>query len=78
MTGAVLGMHLDVEDDDEINFVQPLCAVIMLKALNQDGRVCYLSRATAGLTSVEALAMVRYAELRLEHGLLAGMDGEDE
>jgi hypothetical protein len=69
-------MDLDAEDDDELNDIQPLCAVIVLKALNSDGRVCYLSRATTGLTSVEALAMVRYAQLKLEHGLLTEMEDE--
>lgn len=69
-------MNLDVEEDDVLYSVQPLCAVIMVKALNEDGHVCYLSRATTGLTSVEALAMVRYTQLKLEHGLIAEFDDE--
>lgn len=73
---VVLGMHLDVDEDDALNSVQPLCAVIMIKALNKDGHVCYLSRSTTGLTLVEALAMVRYTELKLEHGLVANLDKE--
>lgn len=75
---TVFGMDLDVGEDDVLNAVQPLCAVILLKALTPDGHVTYLHRATTGLTSVEALAMVRYAEIVLEHGLLAELDEDDE
>lgn len=75
---TVFGLPLDVPGDDAIGTVTPLCALIVLKALNEDGKVCYLSAATTGLTSVECLGMARYAVLQLETGLAREPDGEGD
>jgi len=72
---TILGMPLDVDaENDQITLVQPLCGFIVIKALNEDGEVCYLTAATSGLKSVECLGMVRYAELKLERGLMTDLD----
>ena len=44
----------------------PLAALVILKALDEDGEVAYFVRATDSLSSVEALGMAHYAVLRLE------------
>jgi hypothetical protein len=66
---TVLGMPLDVAEDDEICTVQPLCAFVVVKALDQDGEIRYLTGATGGLQSVECLGMAEYAALRLRRGM---------
>jgi hypothetical protein len=74
----VLGMPLDVGDGDPIASAQPLCGFVVIKALNGDGEVVYLTAATPGLKSVECLGMARYAVLKLERGLIADLeDGSD-
>lgn len=81
MTGAVpavLGLPLDVAGDDPIRGVTPLCGLVVVKALNGEGEVCYLTAATEGLKSVEALGMARYAVLKLEHGLSRELGEEEE
>jgi hypothetical protein len=79
VTGClVLGMPLDVTENDLIASVQPLCGFVVVKALNEDGEVVYCTAATPGLKSVECLGMARYAVLKLERGLLAGMEDDDD
>ena len=51
---TVAGLSIPGDNDD---IVQPLEAVISLKGLNKDGDVCYWSKATDGLTTVEARGM---------------------
>ena len=75
---AILGMPLDVTDDDPITTVQPLCGFIVIKALDGDGEVRYMTAATGGLKSVECLGMARYAVLRLERGLVRQMAGGED
>lgn len=71
---TVLGMPLDVTEDDPVATCQPLSAMIVVKALDGDGDVVYLTAATEGLMSVECLGMARYAVLKLEQGLITRMD----
>ena len=79
MTGClILGMPLDVAEGDPVASAQPLCGFVVVKALNGDGEVVYLTAATPGLKSVECLGMARYAVLKLERGLLAGMEDDDD
>ena len=72
---TVLGLPLEADEDDDIRDCTPLCAVVILKALDSNGEVRYYTSATAGLKSVEALGMVRYAGLKLEHGLVDNEEG---
>jgi hypothetical protein len=67
-------MPLDVADDDPIATAQPLCGLVIVKALDADGDVVYLTAATPDLMTVECLGMARYAVLKLEHGLTTRMD----
>lgn len=69
---TVLGMPLDVAEDDGITTCQPVCGFVVVKALDEEGRICYHTAATDSLKSVECLGMVRYAVLKLERGLLEG------
>lgn len=40
-----------------LNVMQPLAAVVCVKGLDGDGKVCYWSRATEGLSTTEAQGM---------------------
>lgn len=71
---TILGMQLDAAEDDDITTCQPLSGFVVVKALDSDGEVRYLTAATDGLKSVECLGMARYAVLRLEHGLIRDDD----
>lgn len=50
---TVAGMELAGEDGT----LQPLAAVVCVKGLDEDGKVCYRTRATEGLSTVEAQGM---------------------
>jgi hypothetical protein len=50
---TVAGLPLVGEND----IMQPLAAVVCLKGLDEQGNVCYWSRATDGLTTTEAQGM---------------------
>lgn len=71
---VILGMPLDAAEDDPIATCQPLSGFVVVKALDEDGEVCYLTAATEGLKSVECLGMARYAVLKLERGLARDFD----
>ena len=73
---SLLGMPLDVAEDDEMTACQPLSGFAVVKALGSDGEVRYLTAATDGLKSVECLGMAEYAALKLRRGLARDMDGE--
>jgi hypothetical protein len=73
---TILGMPLDVEEDDEITAITPVCGMVVVKGLGEDGEVVYCTAATDGLKSVECLGMARYAVLKLEHGLQRQMEEE--
>jgi hypothetical protein len=49
----VAGLPLIGEND----IMQPLAAVVCIKGLDEQGRVCYWSRATDGLSTTEAQGM---------------------
>lgn len=74
---TILGMPLEVGVDDDIHTVQPICGFVVIKALDEDGDVRYLTGATDGLQSVECLGMAEYAVLKLRHGLERRLDGDD-
>jgi hypothetical protein len=71
---TILGMPLDVAADDLIATMQPLSGMVVVKALDEDGGVQYLTAATGGLHSVECLGMAQYAVLKLERGLTRDLD----
>jgi hypothetical protein len=73
---TVLGMSLDVGDDDPIASIQPLDGMVVVKGLDPDGDVVYCTAATKGLQSVECLGMAEYAVLRLKRGIASRLDGE--
>lgn len=73
---TVLGMPLDVGEDDTITTVQPLGAFTVVKALDEDGDVVYCTAATEGLPSVECLGMAEYAAMKLRTGMAARMAGD--
>jgi hypothetical protein len=73
---AILGMPLDLAEDSAIAGCQPLCGFVVVKALDEDGDVCYLTAATHDLESVECLGMAEYAALKLRRGLARRLDGE--
>lgn len=50
---AVAGIPLVGEHD----IAHPLAAVVCIKGLDEDGNVCYWSRATDGLSTTEAQGM---------------------
>lgn len=66
----LLGMPLD-QDEPFAPGLTPVSGFLVVKVLNDEGKVSYLSAATDGLTSVEALGMARWAVLKLECGLAA-------
>ena len=50
---SVAGLPLIGEND----IMQPLAAVVCVKGLDEDGKVCYWSRSTEGLSTTEAQGM---------------------
>lgn len=50
---TVAGLPLTGEND----IMQPLAAVVCIKGLDEQGRVCYWSRSTEGLSTTEAQGM---------------------
>ena len=73
---TVLGMPLDVGEDDLITSIQPLAAVVIVRGLDGDGDMVYATAATEGLHSLDAWAMARYAALKLETGMAGRMHNE--
>ena len=73
---TVLGMPLDVGENDWLATCQPLSAFVVVKAIDEDGDLRYLTAATPGLHSIECLGMAEYAALRLREGL-AGRTRDD-
>jgi hypothetical protein len=78
MDCTVLGMTLDVGENDVLVTAQPLSAFIVVKALDEDGDICYCTAATEGLQSVECLGMAEYAALKLRTGMASRMNGEED
>lgn len=66
---TVLGMDLDIGVNDPIATAQPLAAFIVVRALDDEGELVYLTGATAGLPTVDCLGMADYAIEKLKHAL---------
>lgn len=75
---TVLGMPLGEPGDDALWAGTPLEAVVIVKMLNADGEMAYVTSATPDLKDVEALGMLRYAQLRMEVGMTTRMGDEAE
>jgi hypothetical protein len=58
---TVLGLPLEGMPED----VTPLAAIVVVKALDEDGGPAYYCRATDGLSTVEALGMLAYGDVTL-------------
>jgi hypothetical protein len=71
---TILGMPVDVPDGDDLRTAQPLAGIVIAKAIDPDGDLRYLVGCTADLMSVEVLGMLRYATLRMEHGLFGSQE----
>lgn len=74
----VLGMALDVDEDDDLAQGQPVGALVIVKYLDQDGDVCYSPRATDMLGAVEAMGMLRYSQLMFEKGFMEACAAGDD
>lgn len=61
MSGDVLGMPMGEVPED----ITPICAVVVFKAMDEEGNAAYYLRATEGLSTVEAVGMVEYGAHRL-------------
>jgi len=72
----VCGLPLEGADD----IGQPVAALVVVKTFDGDSEigVCYRVRATGGLSTVEALGMAGFAELRLGEALRRRSEEEDE
>ena len=69
MDSTILGMPLDAGEDDLITSLTPICGMVVVKGLDEDGKVRYAAAATPDLESVECLGMARWAVLKLETAL---------
>lgn len=65
--GTVLGMPLSLPPDAA--GIQPLCAFVVVKAIDADGDICYVTSATDSLTLVECIGMAEYAMVKLKNAL---------
>jgi hypothetical protein len=74
---TILGMALEAGEGDPICTAQPLCGMVVVKALDEHGDLVYLTGATEGLTSVECLGMARFAAVKLEAVLGRRLGNED-
>lgn len=68
---TVLGMSL-VNPPPSIT---PLSAVVILKALDEDGDLAYFTLATEGLLTVEAAGMMAYADSKIRGRWIRGEEG---
>lgn len=66
---TVLGMDLTLNEDSALANAQPLCGFVVIKGIDRDGDLTYLTAATDGLTAVECLGMAEYAALKIKRGL---------
>lgn len=73
----VLGMDLNVDEDDVLVTSQPLSAFVVVKALDEEGDIVYLTAATEGLQSVECLGMAEFAALKLRAGMARFRTNDD-
>jgi hypothetical protein len=73
----VLGLPLDVTDDDPIHTITPLSAMVVVKGLDENGEVMYCTGATESLKSVECLGMAELAVAKLKRGLMEAMEDEE-
>lgn len=74
----VLGMPLDLGEDDELADAQPLAALVVVKCLAADGSIAYCARSTSGVQTVEALGMARFAALKLEQAIWQRGEDDDD
>jgi hypothetical protein len=68
VTSAVAGLEIELPEGT------PLEAVVILKYLDEDGSNGYWTAATKDLTTVEALGMTAFADVKLKQGLISKED----
>lgn len=70
----VLGMDLQADPDDPVFRSAALGALVVVKAMDRDGGICYYTGSTPGLTSVEGLGMAQFLAMRLQSGIARALD----
>lgn len=68
---------LELDEDPPEDFVV-LDVVVLLKCLNEDGRVAYWSTASKDLLSYEAYAMCDIAAAQLKESILSDDDDDED
>lgn len=56
---SALGLPLDTTDED-YDLVQPVVALVVVKGLDSDGKLCYWAIKTPDLSNVEAMGMAMF------------------
>jgi hypothetical protein len=63
MTEAqVLGLPLSIDLGDEDYYVIPLSAVVIMKGMDNEGNDVWITTMTDGLTPVDALSYIHFAD----------------
>jgi hypothetical protein len=62
-------MPLRIKPNSRLAHSQPLCALVIVKAMAQDGGIFYMTVATTDLHAVECLGMVEFAAARIRSTL---------
>jgi hypothetical protein len=58
-------MPLVVRDGDRINSAQPISAVVVVKAMDENGKLFYSVTATSDVHTVECMGMIEFASKRI-------------
>lgn len=66
MDYTVLGMPLNLVDEKGVT-ISPLSALVVIKAIDNEGDIVYTLANTEGVTPVEGLGMINFGKLYLEH-----------
>ena len=68
-TSAPTVMGLPIEGMQGEQSLMPLAAVVLLKCLDEEGKLTYMVRATDDITTIEAIGLVHYAVAQLSADL---------
>lgn len=66
---TVLGMPLRLPPKSRLAASQPLCALVIVKALSPEGDIFYTTTATTDLHAVECLGMAEFAASRIRRSM---------
>ena len=62
---TALGMPLVVKETDKLAESQPISALVIVKAIDSDGKLFYCLTATEDLHTVETMGMLEFAMKRI-------------